>query len=414
LQPGGILFLGSSETLGELGYAFETLDSKHRIFRKLPGVPLRVMDTVPALQESVAWTSALDERLTRGNRRGGGSATVEAIQRHLLERYAPATLVCTMQFELVYSLGPISQYLQVPTGPAKLDLLKMVPRDLSLAISTAASQAQREGRPVEYRAVQFRNNEGVVTSLCVQAELFDTRTDEGRLYLITIQPDSSTPSELVGSENFDYDRKLMERVAELERELQSTRENLQASIEQQETANEELQAANEELLAANEELQSTNEELESVNEELYTVNAEYQSKIQELMELNDDMENFTRSTDIGTVFLDEELRLRRFTPIFGKLTGLVPGDVGRMASAFSHPVLNAIMQCSQNVIQNLQVHEEVISLSGVGEFLLRVQPYRQTQSDMTGLVASLVDITRILDAEKELQAILQMVCVGIC
>lgn len=414
LQPGGLLFLGSSETLGELGYAFETLDSKHRIFRKLPGVPLRVMDTVPALQESVTWTSVLDERLTRAGGRRGGSATVEAIQKHLLDRFAPATIVCTLQFELVYTLGPVAQYLQVPTGPAKLDLLKMVPRDLSLAISTAATQAQREGRPVEYRAVQFRNSDGVVSTLCVQAEVFDTRTDEGRLFVITIQPDTATPSVLVGAENFDYDRKLMERVSELERELQSTRENLQASIEQQETANEELQAANEELLAANEELQSTNEELESVNEELYTVNAEYQSKIQELMELNDDMENFTRSTDIGTVFLDEELRLRRFTPIFGKITGLVAGDVGRNAGAFAHPVLMAIVRASQSVIKQMRTHEEVIALPGIGDFLLRVQPYRQTHSDVTGLVASLVDITRILDAEKELDAILQTVCVGIC
>lgn len=415
LQPGGLLFLGSSESLGELSYAFETVDSKHRIFRKIGGVTLRVSDSVSSLRETATWSSGIEERLTLASRlrRSSGNAA-DAVQRHLLERFAPATIVCSPQFELVYSLGPVTPYLHVATGPARLDVLKMLPRDLSLAVSTAAAQSLRENRVVEYRSVRFHTADGADETLCVSVEPFESGSDEGKLLLITIEPDAAADFNPAGVENFDFDRKLMDRATELERELQSTRENLQASIEQQETANEELQAANEELLAANEELQSTNEELESVNEELYTVNAEYQNKIHELTELNDDMENFTRSTEIGTVFLDADLRLRRFTPAFGRIAGLMEADVGRSATAFSHPALAAIVQAGPSVLKGSETHEQVLALGEMGDFLLRLQPYRRDQSGFSGLVASLVNITRILDIEKELEAILQTVSVGIC
>lgn len=414
LQPGGLVFLGTSESLGDLGYAFDVIDSKHRLYRKARGSTLRLADAIPNLPESSNWTTLAEERMHRtGGRRAGGAAS-DGIQQHLLERFAPATMVATPQFQLIYTLGPVTKFLQVATGPARLDLLKMVPRDLSLAISTAGTQALREGRIVEYRSVQFTPAEGDPQVLCVQVEPFHSKAEEGAMLVITITPDVAPVLASHDIENFDFDKQLLSRVSELERDLQATRENLQASIEQQETANEELQAANEELLAANEELQSTNEELESVNEELYTVNAEYQGKIQELTEANDDIENFTRSTDIGTIFFDTELRIRRFTPAFARVTGLAAQDVGRQAATFAHPVMLAIVASAAAVRADGHVHEEVLPLGQEGEFLLRVQPYRQDHSGMEGVVASLVDISRVRDAERELEATLQAVDVGIC
>src|SRR4030095_5798235 len=144
---------------------------------------------------------------------------------------------------------------------------------------------------------------------------------------------SSASSDQRPSEMVDL---LKERVAMLENELRATRESLQTTVEEMETNNEELQATNEELIASNEELQSTNEELNSVNEELYTVNGEYQAKIAELTELTADMNNLLEATEVHTLFLDRELRVRRFTPKVGETFNLMPQDVGRRFEAFSH------------------------------------------------------------------------------
>ena len=135
-------------------------------------------------------------------------------------------------------------------------------------------------------------------------------------------------------------RRIATAIGELEDEMRYTKENLQATVEELETTNEELQATNEELVASNEELQSTNEELHSVNEELYTVNAEYQRKIAELTELTDDMDNLLRSTDVGTIFLDRDLAIRKFTPQIGQTFHLLPQDVGRRIESFAHNILH--------------------------------------------------------------------------
>lgn len=415
LLPDGLLFLGNSETLGDLQYAFSCLDSKHRIYKKSPGISLKFSDSVPSLSDSRDWLPDASEALPPEYRRKSASPALEAIQQHLLNRFAPATLVINQKHELLYTLGPVSKFLSFSGGPVQLDVLKMVSRDLGLAISTAATQAVRENRRVDYRAIRLQNTPTPET-VRLQAEAFDSKSEMGLVILITLGPDHepAPPAEPDG-EAFNQHRHLLERIRNLEEDLLSTRENLQASIEQQETANEELQAANEELLAANEELQSTNEELESVNEELYTVNAEYQGKIQELTQLNDDMANFARSTDIGTVFLDADLNIRRFTPAFARLTGLKDSDTGRSITTFAHPALRSILQAAPDMLRDRRrLHEELIPLHPHGTFLLRVIPYHLEHGRVEGLVASLVDISKVVDTEEELKNILETVDVGIC
>lgn len=415
LQPGGLLFLGSSETLGDMSFAFETLDSKHRIYRKLSDVSIPLSEAMgSALEPLGKWTQTLDDRLRRSVNRPGVSNPLESIQQHLLNRFAPATLVCDSRFQLLYTVGPIAQYLQLPTGPAKLDVIKMLPRDLGLAISTAGAQALRESRMVEYRAIEFTPATGEKISLRLQAEPFLHRREDGLLLLVSILPESRSEESADSARSFDLDQQLLTRINELERELQSSRENLQASIEQQETANEELQAANEELLAANEELQSTNEELESVNEELYTVNAEYQGKIQELTELNEDMENFTRSTEIGTLFLDPSLTIRRFTKVVGQWTGLVESDVGRNLRTFSDPLLTHIAQIAPTIFRQQNAREIIFRQEGLPEYLLRFSFFHKPAASHQTLVVSILDISRIAEMQRELDAIYETVDVGIC
>jgi two-component system CheB/CheR fusion protein len=193
-----------------------------------------------------------------------------------------------------------------------------------------------------------------------------------------------------------------EQLAALEGELSYTKENLQAAIEELETSNEELQAANEELLASNEELQSTNEELQSVNEELYTVNAEYQRKIAELTELTNDMDNLLSSTDVGTIFLDRQLRIRRFTPQIADSFTLLPQDVGRSIESFTHkmdhPGLNDDLR--RVVAEGTPIEREVRDRDGRA-FFLRVLPYR-AKGEVLGVVITLIDVSGLKAAEDAL------------
>ncbi|MEM6561628.1 MAG: PAS domain-containing protein, partial [Planctomycetota bacterium] len=184
-----------------------------------------------------------------------------------------------------------------------------------------------------------------------------------------------------------------------------TKESLQTTIEELETANEELNATNEELIASNEELQSTNEELHSVNEELHTVNAEYQQKITELTQLTDDMNNLLASTAIGTVFLDEDLHIRRFTPESEKLLKLREGDVGRpldeISPSFSYPTL---YDDARQVLNTGQVHEQECRATSGRHYLVRLNPYLLNNGNIDGLVITFVDITLVKKMEEKADA----------
>lgn len=407
LRQEGLLFLGGSETLGEMSYAFQTLDAKARLYRKMSSVDLRMSDSIPSLGESSHWPPTEDEGVSVVGSRGRRSTVPDRVQKFLLDAFAPATLVVDSRNRLIFTSGNASDYLSMGSGPVNWDVIHMLPRDLGLAVSTLVNLCRRERRMVEMGSVNFEEKQnGDVRLLRVRAEEFDTQSDAGIVTVVTFREDKPSLPDQEDVEAYSVDKQLLNRVAELEDELRNTRDNLQTSVEQQETSNEELQAANEELLAANEELQSTNEELESVNEELYTVNAEYQGKIQELTELNDDMENFTRSTDIGTIFFDREMRIRRFTPVFGKLTALTEADVGRSLTTFAHPVLNFIRELSQDVLRIMGQREQVVELPEHGTFLLRVAPYRVERSFTEALVASLVDISQLKEAEQEFELFL--------
>ena len=188
----------------------------------------------------------------------------------------------------------------------------------------------------------------------------------------------------------------------LEAELGTTKESLQAAIEQLEASNEELQASNEELQSSNEELQSTNEELQSVNEELYTVNAEYQRKITELTELTNDMDNLLASTEIGTIFLDGQLRIRKFTPQITETFGLLPHDVGRSIETFAHKMRHpGLVDDLRRVLSSGQaVERDLTDLHGKS-FFLRLLPYR-AKAVVDGVVLTLIDVTGLKTAEDAL------------
>ncbi len=194
-----------------------------------------------------------------------------------------------------------------------------------------------------------------------------------------------------------------DRIDTLEDELRYSKENLQATIEELETSNEEMQATNEELVASNEELQSTNEELQSVNEELYTVNAEYQRKIAELSELTTDMENLLESTEVGTIFLDRDLNIRKFTPQIGQEFHLLPQDIGRPINNFAHDIMHPeLINDLYSVVQSdCRMEKEVQDRQGKWLYL-RILPYRTRSKSVEGVVLTLIDISPVKKAQQQL------------
>jgi two-component system CheB/CheR fusion protein len=200
-------------------------------------------------------------------------------------------------------------------------------------------------------------------------------------------------------DKFNASSESIGRIADLEDDLESTKKSLQAATEDKETAQEELRATNEELLAGNEELRSSNEELESVNEELTTLNTEYQLKIAELIVANNDLENFLRTSDIATIFLDEALRLRRFTPAVTREIPLQQHDLGRLLSEFAHPLIEKITEDAASVAAGGEAVMKTIEARPGVWHLVNITPYHREGASDCGVVVSILDVTALHRAE---------------
>jgi two-component system CheB/CheR fusion protein len=254
--------------------------------------------------------------------------------------------------------------------------------------------SHKTGSPVRYEHVPLEMDDGLHEAKITVRHLppSDEASSTGLFLVLFGNPEAVTE---MSDEPETYDRGSSSRIAHLEQELQHTKENLQATIEELETANEELQSTNEELLASNEELQSTNEELHSVNEELYTVNAEHQRKITELSELTEDVENLLSSIEVGTIFLDEELRIRKFTPQAEAMASLMPSDIGRPLSHLSHGLEDIdLVQIAEQVARSGQRIEQPVSDKQGTQRLLRVLPYR-SDAGHGGVLVTLIDLTAL-------------------
>lgn len=280
-----------------------------------------------------------------------------------LAKYKATCFLVDREHKLFHTFNDGIDILKVPFGRTTTDITKMIVPELQLPLITALHRAKRERLPVSYTGIKIElENQGYNLKLEVTYNESDKLAND--FFSVIIQEDeiSHQPS----GERFEADAEASQRIMELEYELQQTRENLQAVIEELETTNEEQQATNEELTASNEELQSTNEELHSVNEELYTVNAEYQSKIGELTELNNDIDNLLRSTDIGVVFLDRDLKIRKFTPAATVAINLVEADINRPLKHITHnlncsnliELLKAVIETQKGLDKEVKLVEE--------------------------------------------------------
>ncbi len=402
LQRNGFLLLGKSETVGDMMNHYKTVDSRMKIYRKVGTSILERSD----IQEAGRFQGNLPKFVSaRGRRDDSDERHYDLLYKQVMTHYEPIAMIVNERNDPEFFLGEVDQFLLFSKGKVNLNISKIVHEDLSVAIGTAIHKCRKEKKEIRYTDITVRKkSELIVVDLVVRP--ISIKGDVTNYVLIELIPVKKIEDTAILSEVYSVDQKVDQRLKDLELDLQLTRENLQATVEELETSNEELQATNEELLASNEELQSTNEELQSVNEELITVNSEYQNKIQELENLNNDYDNLLNSTDIGTLFLDRELRIRKFTPALKEQFHLLDIDIGRPIFHFSHNMHypEFFDDLNQTLIVGKPVNREVESLSGKW-FMVRILQYKTSDNYIEGVVITMLDISQRREMRNEIQAL---------
>ena len=344
LKPGGYLFLGSSESPGGLLDEFDTMDEHGKVYRKRRdiGLPRDLKLPLPRAGGGMRTPPVASPR--------GAAISPQLLATYdrLLDRFMPPSFLVDEHGQLLDTYGGVESLLRVKSRRPSQNLLEMLNDQIADRGRRApCSKAKRDGESVRYTGLSIpgdprayavaaepmRDAHGSLTHVLISiaAESNEAAFRSAAPQGAAVAHDREHPQTTIDIAGLSRDQ-----MQALQDELSYTKENLQSAIQELETTNEELQATNEELIASNEELQSTNEELHSVNEELYTVNAEYQKKNVELQELNDDIEHLLNGTDVGTMFLDRTLWIRKFTPRIGDVFQVIPHDVGRPLRNFSH------------------------------------------------------------------------------
>jgi two-component system CheB/CheR fusion protein len=394
LNRGGIMLLGPSESAGPLAYGFETLDKTWQVYRKHSDVRVPVETRLqPTGEGRLGPQTAQVPRYSLAELLG----TYDV----LLNESMPPSLLVNDRGELVHAFGGASGLLRLRDGRQGLDVLDIVDPELKMVLVGGLKRALHESGVLVFKRIALGQEEA---TRLYDVSIRGVRGKPGHTphVLISFQELDGGVYERPPKTEIELDPVSREQLLSLEAELRHTKENLQASNEELQASNEELQAANEELQSSNEELQSTNEELQSVNEELYTVNAEYQRKIDALTELTNDMDNLLSSTEVGTIFLDSQLKIRKFTPQIAETMSLLPHDLGRSIETFAHrmdhPTL--VSDLKQVLSSGQMLERELLDVAGRA-FFLRLLPYRK-KGTIDGVVLTLIDVSGLKAAEDAL------------
>jgi two-component system, chemotaxis family, CheB/CheR fusion protein len=410
LKPGGVLFLGTSESITGLGDHFTVMNKKFKIFeRKDAGAgsarppEFAMTDIKPDARP--ADPGDVGER-TRNH------LLSALIEKTLLTRYAPASVIVNDRGDILYIHGRTGDYLEPSTGQPRLNILEMAREGLRLELPSALRRAATQKSEVVREHVRVRTNGHFSSVRLTVAKLTEPESVRG-LLLVTFSTEPAAKIPAAARKTSLRTKAPLSRghVSDLERELQYTRETLQSTVEELQTSNEELKSTNEELQSTNEELQSANEELEtskeemqSLNEELQTVNAQLQGKLDDLAQANDDMQNLLNSTNIATIFLDQNLRIKRFTAEATKLVKLIPSDVGRpigdLASNLHYDGLEAD---ASEVLRKLGFKEKEVQTRDGEWRQVRIHPYRTMDNVIDGLCITFVNINQLKSAELAIQ-----------
>ncbi|ACF43890.1 chemotaxis protein CheB [Pelodictyon phaeoclathratiforme] len=409
LNPGGILFLGSAETIGYCGQLFQTLDSKARLFRHMHQAERAEYVDFPA-----SFTHPLHDSstlpVTQGKPMTSDLNLSTICDKLLLQYYTPAAVLTNEHGDILYISGRTGNYLEPAAGKANLNIFAMAREGIGYELNILIRNVLREKGEISKTGVAVGTNGGTkIIDLTVRL-IEKPDSPKNMLMIVFTEVAKKTAENLDQNPVADFnDRRLASLAEELKQakeEIITIREEMQTSEEELKSTNEEMQSANEEMQSTNEELTTSKEEMQSLNEELQTVNHELQSKVTDLSQANNDMKNLLNSTDIATLFLDDELNIRRFTNRTSSIIKLIASDVGRpitdIVTELQYP---ALLEDAREVLHTLVFSEKQVSASNNRWFSVKIMPYRTQENRINGLVITFTDITVAKKLETSLREI---------
>lgn len=402
LNPGAVLFLGSAETVGQFTDLFSTVSARSRLFQRTDSA---------VRPDPIEFPSSFAPPLPAGSATRPPMKPCSSLQslaeQLILTHYAPPTVLVNEQGNILHISGRTGRYLEPAAGKANWNIFAMAREGLRFELTNAFQKALRQQGPVTLRCSNIASHEPVEQVDITVEKL--TESEPLRGMVIIVFHDIAVPAEAQKQKGRKASgpHRLSELESELQKaraEVQRTRDEMQTSQEELRSTNEEMQSTNEEMQSANEELTTSKEEMQSLNEELQTVNAELQGKVDELSRSNNDMKNLLNSTDIATLFLDNDLKIRRFTTQATKVIKLIPSDAGRpitdLASDLIYPELS---DDANEVLRKLGFSEKPITTRDGRWYSVRIMPYRTLDDRIDGVVITFWDISVAKALEGKLQ-----------
>jgi two-component system CheB/CheR fusion protein len=408
LAPNGLLMLGSSETIGEFTRFFEPIGKKWKIFAK-KDVPLNLLNKIdlpsePSFPEMVHEQPAPKKQPQKQD-------FFQITRNAILKQFSPSAVLVDSTGIILHIEGKVGKYLEQSTGPPSLNILDLAQEGLRIELSAAFRMAKEKNQTITQKKIKIKTNGNTQAIDLHVVPQSQTEAATGQ-YLVVFEDrnELAATSASKTEENIESSR-----VAELERELQLNKESYQATVRELEdsnqrlkTTNEELQSSNEELQSTNEELKSSKEELQSLNEELQSLNSELQNKVEELSTSRDDMYNLLSSREIATIFVDNNMNVRRFTPEANKIVNLIQSDLGRpLEHVMTNLTYEGMIEDLRNVLQNLTPKEVEVQSKEGHWFSMRIIPYRTTDNRIDGAVLTFININEQKDYQIKLQSALR-------
>ena len=407
LNMNGFLFLGSSESLGTVATGFKTIDAKWKIFQNKKETTRNLVNNISGVPSLYKQIEILKHNYIPQETKMTGQNFNEMFYYKLLTRkHAPVSVFIDKKYNVQFISGDFKTWFNQRDGLFSNNLMNMVSSELATVIKNGIRRLNEKNAPVVIKNFTTRSDDEITSTDLTFENISGLHSDENMYLIQFIKGKQEDYPEQVVLSSGDISNISKQRIEDLEYELKETKAKLQIAVEELEASNEELQSSNEELMSSNEELQSSNEELQSVNEELHTVNSEFQEKNRELENLNNDIINLLNSTDIGTLFLDTNLNIRKFTPAIKRIFNLEDSDIGRsissFASEFDDETRKSIITHSKTSLEKLQTLEKEIQDNQGNWYLKRISPFVTAEKKIEGVVVTFVDIGSLKKARHQL------------